>query len=145
MTRLVFRHCLSIVLYKLRLCSTSSLVQISCCLLVVFSSRPLVITSLSLYPCPLKFHLPSRLPHLTFLSIPPKLTLDLELRNRTILDIVPGCRPLLGSHSKSIQLVPKRIEYRPPLSSPNPRSFLGLTQCRLVSTSTLHPPLIGSK
>ena len=40
----VFGHCLSIVLYKLGLCSTSTLVRIP---------HHVLVTSLSLYPCPL--------------------------------------------------------------------------------------------
>ena len=117
----VFEHCLSIVLYKPGLCSTSSSVRISCRVLV---SSP-------------RHHVP--------VCSPPKSTSDLELRNRTILVIVPGQRPPLGSHSESTRLVPECIEYRPPLSSPNPWSSLGLTQCCLVGASALHPPPIGSK
>ena len=136
-----FRHCLSIVLYKPGLCSTSSLVQISRHVLVSSSCHHVTV----LIPMPSKFHLSSQLPHLTFLSVPPKSTSDLELRNRTRLVVVPSHRPPLGSHSESTRLVPERIEYRPPLSSPNPRSSLGLTQCHLISASALHPPLIGSE
>ena len=106
MTLLVFGHCLFIILYKPRLCSTSSSVQISrhvlisspCCHITVFISMPS------------KFHLFSRLLHLTFLSVPPKSTSDLELRNGTILVIIPGHRPPLGSHSESTQLVPEHVE-----------------------------------
>ena len=137
----VFGHCLSIVLYKPGLCSTSSSVQISRCVLVSSPHHHITV----FIPMPSKFHLSSRLPHSTFLSVPPKSTSDLELQNRTVLIIVPGCRPLLSSHSESTQLVPECVEYRPPLSSPNPQSSLGLTWCHLVSASALHPPLIGSK
>ena len=138
----VFGHCLSIVLYKPGLCRTSSSVQISCCVLVLSSHHHITV----FIPMPpLKFHLSSRLPHSTFLSVPPKSTLDLELRNRTILIIVPGRRPPLSSHSKSTRLVPEHIEYRPPPSSPNPRSSLGPTWCCLVGASALHPPPIGSE
>ena len=141
MTLLVFGHCLSIVLYKPGLCSTSSSVQISHHVLVSSSRHHVTV----FIPMPSKFHLSSQLLHSIFLSVPPKSTLDLELRDRTILVVIPGRRPLLGSHSKSTQLLPERIEYQPPLSSLNPRSSLGLTRCCLVSTSALHPPLIGSK
>ena len=103
----VFGHCLSIVLYKPRLCSTSSLVRIFRRVLVLSSCHHVTV----FIPMPSKFHLSSRLPHSTFLSVPPKSTSDLELRNRTILIIVPGCRPPLGSHSESTRLVPERVEY----------------------------------
>ena len=46
---LAFGHCLCIILYKPRLCSTRTSVQISCC---VISSRLLVTMPLCLYPCP---------------------------------------------------------------------------------------------
>ena len=71
----VFGHCLSIVLYKPGLCSTSSLVQISRCVLVSSSHHHVTV----FIPMPSKFPLSSQLPHSTFLSIPPKSTLDLEL------------------------------------------------------------------
>ena len=87
------RTLLSIVLYKSGLCSTSSSVRISRLHLVVFSSSRHHITVF--------IHLPSQLPHSTFLSIPPKSTSDLELRNKTILVVAPSCRPLLGNHSES--------------------------------------------
>ena len=138
---LVFRHCLCIVLYKPGLCSTSSLVQISRCVLVSSSHHHVTV----FIPMPSKFHLSSRLPHLTFLSVPPKSTSDLELRNRTILIVVLSRRPPLSSHSESTRLVPKHVEYRPPLSSPNPQSSLRLTRCRLIGTPALYPPLIGSE
>ena len=37
----------------------------------------------------------------------------------------------------------KRVEYWPPIWSPNPWSSLGLTWCHLVSTLVIHSPLIG--
>ena len=77
----VLRPCLSIVLYKPGLCSTSTSVWISRRVLVSPSCHHITVFILM----PSKFHLSSRLPHSTFLSVPPKLTLDLELRNRTIL------------------------------------------------------------
>ena len=103
----VFGHCLSIVLYKPRLCSTSSSVRISHRVLISSPRHHITV----FIPMPSKFHLSSRLPHSTFLSVPPKSTSDLELQNRTILVVVPSCRPPLGSHSKCTQLVPKHVEY----------------------------------
>ena len=140
-TLLVFRHCLSIVLYKPGLCSTSSSVQISRRVLILSSHHHVTVS----IPMPSKSHLSSWLPHSTFLSVPPKLTSDLELWNRTILVVVPGHRPPLSSHSESTWLVPKRAEYRPPLSSLNPQSSLGLTRCCLVGALALHSHLIGSE
>ena len=102
----VFRHCLSIVLYKPGLCSTSSRVRISPHVLVA-SPRHHVTVFIPMPP--LKFHLSSRLPHSTFLSVPPKSTLDLELQNRTTLVVAPGRRPPLGSHSESTRLVPSAL------------------------------------
>ena len=71
----VFGHCLVIILYKPGLCSTSTSVQISRHVLVSSSCHHVTV----LIPMPSKFHLFSQLPHLTFLSVPPKLTSDLEL------------------------------------------------------------------
>ena len=112
----VFRHCLVIILYKPGLCSTSTLVRISRCVLVLSPHRHVTV----FIPMPSKFHLSSWLPHLTFLSVPPKSTLDLELQNRTILVVVPSCRPLLSSHSKSIWLVPSTLGTDLPY---HPRTF----------------------
>ena len=98
------RTLLSIVLYKSGLCSTSSSVQISRLYLVNISTVSrlhLVVFSPSRHHITVFIHLPSRLPHSTFLSIPPKSTSDLELRNKTILVVVPSRRPLLGNHSES--------------------------------------------
>ena len=94
----VFRHCLVIILYKPRLCSTSTLVRISRHVLVSSPCHHIIVV----IRMPSKFHLSSRLLHLTFLSVPPKSASDLELRNRTILVVIPGRRPSLSSHSESI-------------------------------------------
>ena len=71
-----FGHCLCIILYKPGLRSTSTLVQISCCVLVLSPCHHITV----FIPIPSKFHLSSVLLHLTFLSIPPKLISDLEPR-----------------------------------------------------------------
>ena len=76
MTLSVFGHCLCIILYKPRLCSTSTLVRISRC---VLSSSPHHHVTVFI-PMPSKFHFSSQLLHSTFLSVPPKLISDLELR-----------------------------------------------------------------
>ena len=98
-----------------------------------------------LYTHVLQIHLSSQLPHSTFLSSPPKLTSDLELWIELYLLSSSSHRPLLGSTSESTWLVPECAEYWPSLSSPNPQNSLGLTQCRLISTSVLHSPLISFK
>ena len=73
---LVFGHCLCVILYKPRLCSTSTSVQIC-----ILSCSRLISLSLChhLYIHVLQFHLSSWLLHSTFLSVPPKLISDLEL------------------------------------------------------------------
>ena len=75
MTLSVFGHCLFIILYKPRLCSTSTSVRISCRVLISSPHHHVTV----FIPMPSKFHLSSRLLHSTFLSVPPKSILDLEL------------------------------------------------------------------
>ena len=71
----IFKHCLVIILYKPGLCSTSTLVRISRRVLVSSPCHHVTV----FIPMPSKFHLSSRLPHSTFLSVSSKSTSDLEL------------------------------------------------------------------
>ena len=71
----VFGYCLFIILYKPGLCSTSTLVRISCHVLILSPHHHATV----FIPMPSKFHLSSQLLHSTFLSVPPKSILDLEL------------------------------------------------------------------
>ena len=130
----VFGHCLFIILYKPGLCSTSTSVQISCHVLILSPCHHVTV----FIPMPSKFHLSSRLPHSTFLSVPPKSISDLEL--------------WIELYSLSSPVVDYRLVVTPSLSdlSPStlstdlpyhPRTF-GVPSDWLGVASLVHQPFI---
>ena len=130
----VFGHCLCIILYKPGLCSTSTLVQISCRVLVLSPHHHISV----FIPMPSKFHLSSWLLHSTFLSAPPKSISDLELW----LELYLLSSPVIDHHlvvtpslpDLSLSVLSTNLPYYP--------WTLGVSLDWLSVTSSVHRPFI---
>ena len=137
----VFGHCLCIILYKPRLCSTSTWVRISHRVLVSSPHHHVTvfIPMLSKSTCPLdSFTWHSHL-------FPPKSISDVGLQIELYLSLFSSWKPPLGHYLRVYLIRPWACWVPIDPIIPNPRSSLRLTQCHLVGTSVLHSPLIGSE
>ena len=130
----VFGHCLSIVLYKPGLCSTSSSVQISRHVLVSSSRHRITV----FIPMASKFHLSSWLPHLTFLSVPPKSILDLELW----IELYLSSSPVVDHRSVVTPSLPDLSPSMLSTNLPYHPQTLGVPSDWLGVASSAHRPFI---